>query len=139
MDGSFKSFIHAKKVTVSDWEKHYRKLKHLRGLPPSPNSWIDESELKKVHPTFKKVFDADGVGELPLFNLAIDICHFGAKIDEPLQRAMRDWSLKSSHVYRLLEDYARRSRKDKSLKSERWVNGVKYEGTKGGYRIVTDS
>jgi hypothetical protein len=138
MDGHFKSFIHGKKINVSDLENHYRKLKNLRGLAPSPNSWINEAKREEVHPTFEKVFEADGVGELPLFNLAIDVCHFAAKIDEPLQRALRDWSLKSSHVYRLLEDYARQGRKDKSLKSQYWKAGVKHEGTKGGYRIVTN-
>jgi hypothetical protein len=139
MDGHFRSFIHGKKVTVSDWEKHYRELKNLRWSTPSPNSWVDEAKLKETHPSFKKVFDADGVGELPLFNLAIDICHFGAKIDEPLQRALRDWSLKSSEVYALLENYARNAREKKTIKSQKWVNGVRYEGVKGGYRIVTDS
>jgi hypothetical protein len=138
MDGIFRSCIHKKTVSIAELEKHYRNLKDLRWSPPSKNSWIDEKKSKELAPSFKKVIDADGVGELPLFSIAMETCDIAAKTDEPLQRALRDWSLKSSELYALLEEYLRKARKSKTIKSERWINGIKHEGTKGGYRIVTN-
>lgn len=138
MDTTFKSYIHGKKVNVVDWEKHYRQLKHLRWANPSPNSWIDDAQLQEVQPSLEKVFKDAGVEEMPLFELANEICHLAAQFDEPLRRTLRDWSLKSAHLYDLLEEYARTGRKSKTLKSELWKNGIKHEGVKGGYHIVTN-
>ena len=138
MDAIFKSYIHGKKVNVVDLEKHYRQLKHLRWANPSPNSWIDDVQLQKVMPSLEKVFKDHGVRETPLFDLAHEICHLAARFDEPLRRTLRDWSLKGAHLYDLLEGYARTGRKSKTFKSELWKNGIKHEGVKGGYRIVTN-
>jgi hypothetical protein len=138
MDETFKSCINGKRISVVDWEKNYRQLKQIRWTKFSPNSSIDHAQLQEGASSFKKSLKDVGVEELPLFEIARGICNLAAQNDEPLRHALRDWSIKSAQLYDLLEKGIRTGRKNKTLKSQLWKNGIKHEGIKGGYQIVTN-
>lgn len=72
--------------------------------------------------------------------LALRICYQNSQQDDSLKRKLRELSQKLAYTAQIMAVAAQQERSSNSprrLKSEKWKNGHLYEGTTGGFKLVT--